>query len=122
MWDGIKEQCGRLKKIKRVLSWVKETIDDTKILTDVYTWIDAACTVHSNMRSHTGGSISMGHRVLQEKVSVQRLNAKISTDAELVGVSEYLPYNLWLIIFLHGQVYGIMNNVVYQYNQTSINM
>ena len=115
------------KKLKRVLSWVKETIDENRIigsesLTYVYTRIDASYLVHSDMRSHTGGSISMGHRVLQEKVSVQRLNAKISTDAELVGVSEYLPYNLWLIIFLHGQVYGIMNNVVYQYNQTSINM
>ena len=43
-------------------------------------------------------------------------------EAEIVGVSEYLPYNLWLMIFLHGHGYGTMNNIVYQYNQSSISM
>ena len=43
-------------------------------------------------------------------------------EAELVGVSEYLPFNLWLMNFLHGKGCGIMNNVVYQYNQSAISM
>ena len=98
MQEGIEERCGRLKK-NRVLSWVKETIDDkitigAESLTDVYTWIDADYAVHSDMRSHTGEAIPMVHGVLNEKVSGKRLNTKISTEAELVGVSEYLPYNL----------------------------
>ena len=51
------------------------------------------------MMSHTGGGVSMVHEVLHEKAWLQRLNAKISMEAELVGVSEYMPYNLWLMIF-----------------------
>ena len=65
----------------------------------MYTWIDEAYAVHSNMRSHTGGGISMGHGVLYKNESVQRLKTKSSTWVELVGVSKYLPYNLRLMVF-----------------------
>ena len=77
-------------------------------------WIDVAYKVHSEMRSHTGGAISMGHRVFHEKPSMQRLNTKIFTEVDLVDVSEYLSYNLWLIFFLYGKGYEIVNNRVYQ--------
>ena len=90
MEEGIKERCEILEKTKRVFPLVKENIDDKTIIgaesiTDVYMWIDASYKVHSNMISHTG------HGFLQGQASVQRLNTKISTEAELVGVSEYLP-------------------------------
>ena len=62
----------------------------------------------------------MGNGVLHEKSSVQRLKAKISTEVELVVVSEYLPYNLWQMNFLYSQGYGIINNIVYQHNQSTI--
>ena len=110
-----------------MLSWVKETIDDNRIigaesLTYVCTGIGADHAFHSDMISHTGGDISMGHGVLNEKLSVQWLNTKISLEAELVGVSEHLTYNLWLMIFLHGQGYRIMKNVVYYNLQSMINV
>ena len=54
------------KKLKRGLKFVKNTIEDKRIigaktLTDLYTWIDAAYSVHNNMRGHTGGAIWMGY-------------------------------------------------------------
>ena len=78
------------------MSWVEETIDDKRIigsniLTNVYTWVGEDYVIDSNMIIHTGGGVSMGHGVLHEKQSVQRLNTKSSTEAELVLVSEYLP-------------------------------
>ena len=76
--------------------WVKESIDDkiiivAEILTYVYTCIYAAYAAYSDMIIHTGGAISMGHEVFQKNVSVKRLNTNLSTEEELVGVSEYLP-------------------------------
>ena len=70
------------KKLKRVLSWVKETIDNNRIigantLKYVYMWIDAAYVVHSDMRSCTGGDIYTRHGVLHEKASVKRLNKNL---------------------------------------------
>ena len=88
----------------------------------MYTCIDAAYAVHINMRSHIGGAVSIVHGLFHKNSSVQRLNTKSFREAELVGVSEYLPYNLWIMIFLHGKRYGIMNNILYQDNQIAIRM
>ena len=62
----------------------------------------------------------MGHEVFHEKASLQRLNIKSSTRAELVGVSESLPYNLRLMNFLHGHGYVTINKIAYQDNQSEI--
>ena len=35
-------------------------------------------------------------------------------------MSEYLPYNIWLISFLTAQGYGIKKNMVYQDNQIEL--
>ena len=72
----------------------KNTLDDKRIigangLSSLQTWIDAAYAVHPNMRSHTGGCMSLGVGTLHAKSSKQKLNNKSSTEAELVGVSEY---------------------------------
>ena len=55
--------------------------------------------------------------MFHKKALVRRLNTKRSTEADLVGVSEYLPYNLWIMIVLHGKRYENMNYIVYQDSQ-----
>ena len=120
-----KSNIGDWKKLLRVMSWLKKTKLDIRLigaesLTDVYTWIDAAYAVHDNMRSHMGGAISMGYGMLTAKSAMEKLNTKSSTEAELVGVSEYLPYNLWLMNFLHHQGYGINNNTIFQDNMSAM--
>ena len=80
---------------------------------DFYTWVDASYAVHEDMRSQTGGVMSFGHGILHRKSSVQKLNTKSSTEAELVGTSEYIPYNIWMNIFLHEQGYVIKDNVLF---------
>ena len=47
---------------------------------------------------------------------------KSSTESELVGVSEYFSYNIWLMMFMDAQGYGIENNIVYQDNQSCMKM
>lgn len=114
-------------KLKRVLGFLKRTIDDkrrigAKSLTEVLTWIDASFAVHDNLRSHMGGCISMGTGLIHGKSAMEKLNAKSSTEAELIGMAEYLPYNLWLIMFLKEQGYEIANNVIFQDNKSAILM
>ena len=87
-------------KLKRVLSILKNTINDARIigatsLEDLYTWIDAAYSMHdSDMKSHTGGAMSLGRGTVHQKSSKQKLNMKSSTEAELVGASDYVPCNV----------------------------
>ena len=64
------------------------------------------------MRGHTGGAISMGYGIIHGKSSKQKINTKSSTESELVGMAEYIPYNLWLLMFLEAQGYGIADNIV----------
>ena len=56
------------------------------------------------------------------KSTKQKLNTKSSTEAELVGVSEYLPYNIWLPMFMKEQGYDIKTNLLAQDNQSAIKM
>ena len=66
----------------------------------MYTWIDASYAAHDNMRGYTCGVISMGKGILHATAEKQKINVKNSTEAEVVGVSEYLPYNIQLTNFL----------------------
>ena len=100
------------KKLKRGLKFVKNIIKDKKIivaktLTDLYTWIEAAYAIHNNMRGRTGGAISMGYGIMHVKASKQEINVKSSTESELVGMGEYVPYNIWFIMFMGAQGYAI---------------
>jgi len=91
-------------------------------LMTLFTWVDAAYAVHDNMRSHTGGAISMGLGVLNAWSSKKKLNTKRSTEVEVVGVSEYLPFNLHLVMFLREQGYTVKENILYQDNESAIKM
>ena len=115
------------RKLIRLMIFLQQTKDDVRVIkcddiTKIFTWIDAAYAVHHNMRSHTGGTISFGTGVVHAKSSKQKLNTKSSTEAELVGLSEYLPYNIWLLNFLNAQGYRIESNIVFQDNQSAIRM
>ena len=113
------------EKLKRGLTFVKNTIKykiiiGAKTLTDLYMWIDAAYAVHNNMRGHTGGAISLGYGIMHGKSSKQKINIKSSTESELVGMGEYVPYNIWFRLFMGAQGYAIKNNIIYQDNQSAI--
>ena len=115
------------KKLKRVLSYMKDTADDKRIIgansvNDIFTWIDAAHAVHENMRSQTGGCMSMGWGVFHARSGKQKINTKSSTESELVGTSDYLPYDIWAIMFLMAQGYKIVKNILFQDNQSEIRM
>ena len=114
-------------KLYRVLDFLSDTIADRKIigansLEEVYTWVDASYAVHPNMRSHTGGTMSFGVGVLHSKSTKQKLNTHSSTEAELVAVSDYLPYHIWMENFLKAQGYPLKKKVLYQDNQSAIKM
>ena len=60
------------EKLRRCIAFIKSTIDDPRIigasiLSDIFTWIDAAYTVHTKMRIQIGGDVSLGHDVLYYK-------------------------------------------------------
>ena len=85
-------------------------------------YVDAAFAVHKDMRSHTGGFMTMGTGGAYVQSSKQKLNTKSSTEAELVGVDDVLTQVIWTRYFLKEQGYMIHNNVIYQDNQSAIRL
>ena len=60
--------------------------------------------------------------MIHAKSSKQKINTKSSTEAKLVGVSEYLPYHIWVEIFLKHQGYKLRKKLLYQDNKSAIKM
>ena len=70
-------------------------------------WVDALYVIHNDRKSHTGGAISFGRGVLMPKSKKQKLNTKSSTEAEVVGISDYLGEIIWTRMFIECQGYAI---------------
>ena len=86
------------------------------------TWIDASYALHTDMRRQTGGPISMAHGTVLNKTIKQKLNTKSSTETEVVGVSDVLPFNIWMNIFLNAKGIDIKVNIFFQDNQSAMKM
>ena len=86
------------------------------------TWVDASFAVHDDMRSHTGGVISFGRGAILCKSKKQKINTKSSTEAELIGASDYLPHTLYVKMFMEAQGYPIAKAIFYQDNESAIKM
>ena len=62
--------------------------------------MDAAYDIHDGMKSHTGGKMLFGCVTVHCLPGKKKLNTKSSTEAELVGTSEYVPFNFWMVMFM----------------------
>jgi len=89
---------------------------------EVIMMVDASHAVLANMCSHTGGLMSLSVGVLHGNSSKQKLNTRSSTKPELVGISKYLPYTLWLSNFMKLKGFDTLKNVIYQDNMSAIRM
>ena len=112
-------------KLLRVLQYLKGTTDDKLVLGAtnlkvMKTWVDASYACHDDMKSHTGGAVSLGRGMVISKSSKQKLNSKSSTEAELIGASDFLPNSIWLKNFLEKQGYFINENIYYQDNESAL--
>jgi len=112
-------------KLICLLQYLNGTLDMPFIigadnLKSLKSWVDAAYAVHNDMKSHTGGGISLGRGALMCKLLKQKLNTKSLTDGEVVGASSYLPNTIWAKMFLASQGYFLTENIFAQDNQSAM--
>ena len=82
-------------------------------LTQIFTWINIVYVVNPDMRSQTEGCIPMGMGTIHGTNGKQLLNMRDSTKAELVENSDYLSYNLGLIMLIVEQGYRIRDSLLF---------
>ena len=100
------------RKIKYCIKFLNQSKEDKLIigcfnLKELFTWADALFAMHANMQSHTEGAMSMGYGMIHCRSSKQKFNTKSSTASELVGTSEYMPFNICIVMFYEEQGYEI---------------
>jgi len=115
------------EKLRRLLSYLRSTIDLPRVigatnLDVLHTWVDASYAIHDDMRGHTGGVMSMGVGCVHHKSSKQKLNTKSSTESEVIGASDYVPWTVWLQSFLKHQGYDLSASYYYQDNESAMRL
>lgn len=68
------------------------------------TWEDVSHAVHHDLKGH------IGHGLVHQKSGKQKLNTKSSTESEIVGASDCLPWN----------IYKVKKNIFMQDNESVI--
>ena len=83
-------------------------------------WIDGSFEVHTNMRGHTCGGISMGRGFTIVSLTKQKLNARSYTGTEILAVDDCMTAVLWTRYWLDNKGYNVFENIVYQDNKIAI--
>jgi hypothetical protein len=113
------------KKLMRVLQYLNGSKDlalqvsgcDGMMITS---YIDSSFGVHPDGKGHTGTVITVGTGAVYCKSGKQKLVAKSSTEAELIGLSDGLSQVLWTRNFLISQGYSVQPATVAQDNKSTI--
>ena len=114
-------------KLRRLLHYINGTLEMKRYLSmnnnmELSTWVDASYGVHSDMKGHTDGVLSLGKGILNHKTTKHRINTKKSTESEIVGASDFLAHTVWLKRFLAEQGYQLRRNIYYQDNISAVRL
>ena len=112
-------------KLVRLMLFLHSTLNDKLILSadDLHVikwWIDASFAVHPDFKSHSGAVMSYGTGAPITGSQKQKLNTRSSTEAELVGVDDFITKILWTQLFMEEQGYEITRNILYQDNKSAM--
>ena len=83
----------------------------TENLWSIKWYVDMSFTVHPGFRSQTGGTMAFRKGAVQLLSKKQKLNARSSTEAELVGADDITTQILWTKHFMEAQGYMIKENI-----------
>ncbi len=83
-------------------------------------WVNVSYGKHSNLKGHTGMMMSLGEGATMVFLRGQKLNARRSTIAELIGVDDAIPDITWRKHFIKAKGYTVTSNILYQDNQSCI--
>ena len=72
------------------------------------------------MKSHTGAAMVLGKVLVYGVSSKHKLNMKIPTEGELVGVDDASPLMFWTGYYLEARGWAMKENVAFQDNQSAM--
>ena len=93
------------KNISRLMRYIKGTIWITLILSiensrNIKWYVNSAFAVHKDIRSHTGGFMTMVTGGSYFQYIKQKLNTNTSTESKIFGVGDVMTQVVWTRYFL----------------------
>ena len=76
--------------------------------------------MHTNMRGHTVGGLSMERGFTIVSSIKHNLNRRSSTETKIAAEDYCMPAVLWARYWLDTQVYDVFDNIVYQDNKSDM--
>ena len=113
------------QRLKRLMYYISSTIDIRLALSvdgfnSIKWWVDASYAVHPTIRSHTGGTMTLGQGSIYSASTKQKITSKSLTEAELIGLNDIAEQILWTRNFLIEQGYNTEASTVYQDNKSTM--
>jgi hypothetical protein len=114
-------------KLRRCMRYLRATKDMHLTLEGgtpmtVEWYVDGSFATHHNMRSHTGGYMTVGKGAAYAVSIKQKLNTRSSTEAELVAVNDVIAQVIWTRYFLQAQGIEVGPSKIYQDNLSAMLM
>ena len=79
---------------------------------------DASFAIHDRMKSHTGGTLTMGKGGIMNVSRKQKMVSKSSMEAELIAADDLSNSIIWTNYFLDAQGYASKDTVLFQDNKS----
>ena len=76
--------------------------------------------MHTNMRGHTGGFLSMGRGFPIFSSTKHNMNKQSSTETEILSVVDCMTAVIYTRYCLNSQGYDVLENILYQDNKSDI--
>jgi hypothetical protein len=112
------------KKMKRVLGYLKETIDfelmiSCEELKNLTWYIDGSYAVYDDMKGQSGSLLMIGKNAVLSQSNKQKVNTRSSMETELNAVDDSLPTVQWASLFMKDQGYDL-ETVVKEDNRSTM--
>ena len=115
------------RKLMRVIGYLKKNPDKRLVLKaqndiKINAYVDASFGLHRDGKSHSGMVVYLGDAPLYFSSTKQKIVAKDSTEAELVGLSDSLGMVGKIRDFISNQGYHGISPNIYQDNLSTISL
>ena len=114
-------------KLTRLLDYLKTTINiilqlEADDVQNLKWYVDASFGTHSNLKRNTVSVFTLGKGVICNDSSKQKVNARSSTEAELISIGDKISKMTWIKRFIESQGFHINLNIIYQDNASTIKL
>jgi hypothetical protein len=103
--EPTQQDWSKLVKTMRFLAGTAEDVPRFEVekMNTLHWYVDASFAVHPDMKSHTGMVMTMGKGSLLSLSTKQKVNARSSTEAELVSLDDMIAKSVWAKRFMEAQ-------------------